>query len=99
MTTIAAYIHPNPDPVEQTPDPEPGNYYVSVPDDSRQPRLGLLLGPFTRHAEALANVGRARIKACKCDRSPLPPPELFAPIAVARSSPKIPNVVQNYSLT
>jgi hypothetical protein len=68
---IAAYIHPNPDPVEQTPDPEPGNYYVSVPDDSRQPRLGLLLGPFTRHAEALANVGSARIKACECDWSPL----------------------------
>jgi hypothetical protein len=35
MTTIAAYIHPNPDPVEQTPDPEPGNYYVSVLDGKR----------------------------------------------------------------
>ena len=64
MTTIAAYIHPNPDPVEQTPDPEPGNYYVSVLDGKR---LGLLLGPFTQHVDALANVDRARVKACECD--------------------------------
>lgn len=38
-------------------DARPGNYYVSVVDHDR---VGLLLGPFAKHAESLANVSRCQ---------------------------------------
>lgn len=38
-------------------DPRPGNYYISVVDYDR---VGLLLGPFDNHPDALSNVDRCR---------------------------------------
>jgi len=38
-------------------DTRPGNYYVSVVDHDR---VGLLLGPFDNHPDALANVNRCQ---------------------------------------
>ena len=50
--------------VSLTVDPRPGNYYVSVVDAGR---LGLLLGPFSCHQDALDNVEAARTQAYKAD--------------------------------
>lgn len=47
-----------------TPEPAPGNYYVSVVDAGR---VGLLLGPFVQHAEALARVDDCRRHAERID--------------------------------
>jgi hypothetical protein len=41
----------------ETPDPRPGNYYVSALDG---PAHHLLLGPFSRHADALDRVEPVR---------------------------------------
>lgn len=49
---------------DQTPDPRPGAYYVSVIDG---PRRALLAGPWPTHAEALAMVETVRTKACELD--------------------------------
>lgn len=62
---IAAYHHKT-ESAPQEPDRQPGNYYVSVFDRQSNDgwsRLGLLLGPFTDHAECLAQVAAARSKA------------------------------------
>lgn len=45
-------------------DKRPGNYYVSVVDGQR---VGLLLGPFKRHRQALRFVRAARAAACNAD--------------------------------
>ena len=42
---------------EQIPDQQPGQYYVSVVDGKK---FGLLSGPYSSHAAALALVDRAR---------------------------------------
>jgi hypothetical protein len=49
---------------KQQPDTEPGNYYVSIIRDGR---VGLLAGPFRKHADALAMVDQARTEAEKAD--------------------------------
>lgn len=41
------------------------DYYVSIVRDRRK---GLLAGPFATHTQALANVDRARAKACDLDQ-------------------------------
>jgi len=46
-------------------DTRPGNYYVSVVDAGR---VGLLLGPFDNHPDALANVDRCRDYAQEINR-------------------------------
>lgn len=43
------------------------NYYVSIADDGHPPRMGLLAGPFTTHAEALSWVRRTNDVACDVD--------------------------------
>jgi len=48
-----------------TPDARPGFYYVSVIDG---PKFGLLSGPYSTHAEALAQVEPARKIAHKANR-------------------------------
>lgn len=48
----------------QTPDPRPGNYYVSAIDG---PRTALLLGPFPTHQQALDEVDTGRDMACDLD--------------------------------
>lgn len=45
-------------------DPSPGNYYVSVKDAGR---MGLLLGPFRRHAQAIGKVPMAKCLAEQAD--------------------------------
>ena len=45
---------------EQKPDGSKGNYYVSVTDAGK---VGLLLGPFKRHMDALARVFAVKGKA------------------------------------
>lgn len=42
------------------------DYYVSIVRSPKQ--RGLLAGPFNTHTEALANVDRARDKACEVDQ-------------------------------
>jgi len=67
---IAAYHHRNIE-TTQEPDPQPGNYYCSVfdpSDNAGHGRLGLILGPFARHADALANLDAARNKASEVCR-------------------------------
>jgi len=49
---------------EQTPDPRPGNYYVSVVDGQRS---ALLAGPWPTHAAALGAVDVVRNLACELD--------------------------------
>lgn len=57
--TIADYRHNAAQ--DQEPDPQPGNYYVSVRDGERS---GLLLGPFANdHATALRWIDPVRRKA------------------------------------
>lgn len=56
MKTITAHHH-TPARSPDTPDTRPGNYYVSAIDG---PAYHLLLGPFTRHADALARVDPVR---------------------------------------
>jgi hypothetical protein len=51
---------------EETPNPEPGAYYVSVRDGER---YGLLAGPFVWHRDALAWVARVRRLAHEVDRA------------------------------
>lgn len=41
-----------------------GPYYVTVRDGSR---TGFLLGPYTLHADAIANVNRGNTLACNAD--------------------------------
>jgi len=48
----------------QTPDPRPGNYYVTA----RKGEFYVLLrGPFPAHADALAAVRETMLKACDLD--------------------------------
>lgn len=48
----------------QTPDPKPGNYYVSAIDG---PERALASGPYQNHAQALAMVNKARDVVCEHD--------------------------------
>lgn len=57
MNAITHHAHTAPA-ISQEPDPRPGNYYVSATDG---PEYHLLLGPFTRHADALARVEPVRV--------------------------------------
>ncbi len=50
--------------MSQTPDTEPGDYFVSVIDAGR---CALLLGPFAKHQEALDEVDRVHAHAEKVD--------------------------------
>ncbi len=50
--------------MEQTPDPRPGRYYVSVLNGGRS---ALLAGPWPRHEQALAQVEAVRAFACEVD--------------------------------
>lgn len=51
--------------MEQQPDTQPGEYYVTVVDG---PRASRLLGPFTNdHRAALGMVDAVRAKAEECD--------------------------------
>lgn len=50
--------------MNQSPDPRPGNYYVSVIDGGR---TALLLGPFQTHQEALDHVEPVRAKGGELD--------------------------------
>lgn len=65
---VTAYHHPNPEPVKQEADPQPGRYFVTV---RRETREGLqhvpLAGPFPTHQEALDMVDRAKALACEMD--------------------------------
>lgn len=56
----------NPEYGENNPNPEPGNYYVSVIDGNR---FGLLLGPFNSHQEALDKVEAVSNKAYELNPS------------------------------
>jgi hypothetical protein len=47
--------------------PKGANYYVSVVDGLDRRRIGLLLGPFKRHDEALKKVEAVRRKAEELD--------------------------------
>lgn len=49
---------------EQIPDTQPGGYFVSAYE---KPTTWLLLGPFAKHAEALARVEEVRSLACELD--------------------------------
>lgn len=49
---------------DQTPDPRPGNYYVSVVDADR---FNVLAGPFPTHQQALDLVETVRRIAEECD--------------------------------
>lgn len=59
MKPITHHTHTAPAPAQE-PDPRPGNYYVSALDG---PAHYLLLGPFNRHADALARVDPVRAYA------------------------------------
>jgi hypothetical protein len=50
--------------MHQTPDTKPGPYYVSATDAGK---FHLMAGPYNQHADALADVDRARNIACKHD--------------------------------
>lgn len=63
-TEITSYRHPPADDQQQKPDSRPGPYYVSVIDADR---YRLLLGPFDRHADALAKVEPVRVQSEKLD--------------------------------
>lgn len=59
MKKVTAYVHA-PAAQTETPDTQPGSYYVSARDGGRH---WLLLGPFTDHAAALCMVAPVRALA------------------------------------
>mgnify|MGYP001612835717 CR=1 FL=1 len=61
---IAYYPHLAPLPMVTTEDLAPGRYYVSVRDGER---LGLLVGPFLQHGDALRILPAARAAAHDAD--------------------------------
>lgn len=60
---IASYRHEAPTSTQE-PDTASGSYYVSIRDGAR---VGLLLGPYYSHDEALAMVDCARAIADRCN--------------------------------